>query len=276
MSHLKSKPAWLIGQAVRAAGRLFILTRGTVDLRAHHCRHLMARKMAGSPDVAAHERANHSAYSDYDRVPGRLARGGRDDLRGGAEQGAAKVACMLSQVLGRARSPWCPVILGALLIFADAFCLKDAIIGSLILIRQGVIAGFVGAGLLLIGVPRALMGKSHEVRRQRLRNLAIYFIAVGLVFALNGANSHIARTRAERLVVAVKAYEARHHRYPQSLSELVPEFVDHVPLANYTLLPVFNQFHYFTSERGPHLLYFDMPPGHPVYSFIRDQWIYLD
>src|SRR5215831_11782967 len=62
MSHLKSKPAWLTGQAVRAAGRLFILTRGTVDLRAHHCRHLMARKMAGSPDVAAHERANHSAF----------------------------------------------------------------------------------------------------------------------------------------------------------------------------------------------------------------------
>ena len=60
---------------------------------------------------------------------------------------------------------------------------------------------------MLIGVPRALITKSHEVRRRRLRNLAIYFMAVVLVFALIGANNRIARTRAERLVVAVKAYE---------------------------------------------------------------------
>ena len=171
---------------------------------------------------------------------------------------------MLSQVLGQTRSSRRAVTLAAFLVVLDAFYLN-----------QGVIAALVGAGLLLIGVPRALTAKLSEVRRQRLRNLGIYFTAVVLVFALDAANNHLARTRAEHLVVAVKAYQAKYHRYPQSLNDLMPEFVDRVPLAKYTL--AFNEFHYFTSKRGTHLFYVALPPfGRPGYSFVRDQWTSLD
>ena len=69
------------------------------------------------------------------------------------------------------------VIAGALLVFVDAFWFN-----------QGAIACLVGAGLLVIGLPLALM-KKPPVRVQRFRNLAIYTASVVLVFAFNALNN---------------------------------------------------------------------------------------
>src|SRR5262245_41058840 len=99
---------------------------------------------------------------------------------------------MLSSPLSQARSLRRAVTLAALLVFVDAFYLN-----------QGGITALIGAGLLLIGVPRAFMAKLPQVRHQRLRNLAIYFTAVILVFVVNATNNHIAQGRAERLVAAI-------------------------------------------------------------------------
>ena len=171
---------------------------------------------------------------------------------------------MLSSLPGQARSLPRAVTLATLLVFLDAFYLN-----------QGGIAVLIGAGLLLIGFPRAFMAKFPEVRRRRLRNLGVYFAAVLLVFVINATNNHIAQTRAERLVTAVKAYHARYQRYPQSLNDLIPEFVERVPRAKYTLL--FNEFSYANRGGKAHLLYTSMPPfGGPMYSFADDRWGYLD
>jgi len=171
---------------------------------------------------------------------------------------------MLSSLLGQARSLWRAVTLAALLVFVDAFYLN-----------QGVITALIGAGLLFIGVPRAFVAKLPQVRRQRFRNLAIYFTAVILVFVVNATNNHIAQTRAEKLVGAVKAYHAKYRRYPQSLNELIPEFAERIPRAKYTLL--FGEFYYANTERRAFLFYTSMPPfGRPTYSFANDRWGYLD
>ena len=81
----------------------------------------------------------------------------------------------------------------------------------------------------------------------------------------------LGQARSSRRAVTLAAFLSS-----ASLNDLVPEFVDRVPLAKYTL--AFNEFHYyFTSKRGTHLFYVAMPPfGRRVYSFVRDQWTYLD
>lgn len=154
---------------------------------------------------------------------------------------------------------------GTLLVLIDAF-----------LLNQGAIALLVGLWVLLIGLPRTLLaGKFATVRPQRLKCAAVYLVAAGLVFALNAANNRIAMSRAETLIAAVKAYHAKHRRYPESLQALVPEYIDEVPQAKYTLLS--SPFRYLTSPQGPSLMYVEVPPfGRPMYSFERDAWERLD
>lgn len=157
------------------------------------------------------------------------------------------------------------LMLGSLLIVLDAFYLN-----------QGGIALFVGLWLLVISLPRTFLVKRFvTIRRQRLRNITIYLAAVIMVFAFNGANNTIAKRRAEVLISAVKAFHAKNRQYPEALENLVPYYIQQVPLAKYTLM--FNQFSYSASGQDATLLYFEVPPfGRPTYSFARNKWTYLD
>ena len=155
------------------------------------------------------------------------------------------------------------VSLAVLLVFVDAFCLN-----------QGGIAGITGI-VQLVRLRRIFREKVAAVRRNRLRNWAIYMTAVVLVVVLNITNNKIAQRRANALVSAVKAYHSKYQRYPGSLNELVPEFAQRIPRAKYTLL--FSFFWYKTDEGNAILFYMTVPPfKHRTYSFAHDQWIYLD
>jgi hypothetical protein len=157
------------------------------------------------------------------------------------------------------------IVLGVLLVAFDALVLN-----------QGAFALLVGLWLLFVGLPRTFLAKKYaSVRPQRLRNIAIYFTAVILVFALNAANNRVALARAENLIAAVKTFHFKNQRYPGSLEELVPDFVDQVPLAKYTF--GFNQFWNTTSDISTSLFYIKFPPfERPTYSFTRNAWEYLD
>jgi len=94
------------------------------------------------------------------------------------------------------------LLLGSLLIFLDAFYLN-----------QGGIALLVSLWLLVISLPRTFLAKTFAtVRKQRLRNITIYFVAVILVFVFNAANNTIAKRRADVLVSAVKAFHAKNQQ----------------------------------------------------------------
>ena len=156
------------------------------------------------------------------------------------------------------------LVLSSVLVFVDAFWLN-----------QGAVALFVAVGLLSIGLPRSFLRRFAAVRRQRLRNLGIYLAAVAAVFALNHANNRLAQQRADALVSAVGAFHAKYARYPGSLDELVPEFIDRVPLAKYTL--GMNRFSYLERQGDAHLSYVEFPPfGRPIYRFSRGSWGNLD
>ena len=156
------------------------------------------------------------------------------------------------------------VILSLLLVLIDALWLN-----------QGVLAFLVGAFVLLVGLPRSLLREFAPTRLQRLRDLGIYLSAVVLVFGLNHLNYQVAQSRADVLVSAVKNFYSENQRYPQSLNDLVPRYVEQIPSAKYTLTS--NEFRYVNSEGGVYLEYMEVPPfGRPYFSFNEGQWLYMD
>ncbi len=153
---------------------------------------------------------------------------------------------------------------GLALVFFDAFVLN-----------QGGISALVGIGLVLIGLPLAILRRPHSLRAARLRNLGIYAVAILMVFALNAANNRLAHHRAEALITAIKSFHQKYHRYPERLDNLAPEFVEQVPLAKYTLF--LNNFFYYGGEGEASLFYVSFPPfGRPIYQFPKDEWGYID
>lgn len=152
----------------------------------------------------------------------------------------------------------------AVLVAIDAF-----------LLNQGGISALVGVWMLFVSLPRAAFTKNPEQKRHRFARAGIFLGAVMLVFGLNWANNQIARSRAETLITAIKAFNQKYQRYPNKLDELVPDFIDHVPNAKYTLGDT--RFSYISEPGSHHLFYVAIPPfGRPTYSFEKDKWGYLD
>jgi hypothetical protein len=155
--------------------------------------------------------------------------------------------------------------LSLLLVVVDAFVLN-----------QGAIAFLVGAWLVLVSVPRALLLKRFRgVRLLRLAGIGIGLVAVVVVFALNALQNRMARHRAEAVIVAVEAFHADQKRYPENLAQLAPEYLESVPRAKYTVF--FHDFIYFASAGDATLMFVALPPfGRPTYRFVSGKWGYLD
>jgi hypothetical protein len=155
--------------------------------------------------------------------------------------------------------------LSLLLVLVDAFILN-----------QGGIALLVGAWLVVVSLPLALLLKRYRgVRLLRLAGIGIGLAAVIAVFALNVTQNRMARHRAEAVIAAVEAFHADQKRYPENLAELAPKYLESVPRAKYTVL--FGDFIYDAFAGDATLMYTALPPfGRPTYRFIKGKWGYLD
>lgn len=145
-----------------------------------------------------------------------------------------------------------------------------------IYLNQGAISLITAVYLIFVAMPGAAWAKRYAgVRKRRFLEIGVYLGAVALVFTLNAANNEIAARRADRINAAVEQFHSKTHRYPNALSELVPEFIKRIPLAKYTL--ELNSFKYIHNKTDPLLLYVAIPPfGRPTYSFARRTWAYSD
>ena len=170
------------------------------------------------------------------------------------DSSSTKIQPSLHKAVGRALA----------LVFVDAF-----------FFNQGAISALVGVGLVLIGLPLAILRRPYSARAARLRNLGVYALAIIIVFALNAANNRLAHYRAEALISAIKSFHQKYHRYPEKLDNLVPEFIEYVPVAKYTLF--LNNFSYYADDGKAILYYVSLPPfSRPTYNFSKDEWSYLD
>ena len=131
------------------------------------------------------------------------------------------------------------------------------------------------AGVLYFPL-RAIAARQDEARfNLRLSKAAISSVAGFAALGIIVYGNVIARERAEKLVVAVEQFYAKHGRYPERLEEIVPEFIPAIPRAKYVELA--DKFRYSASGSRHSLTYTVMPPyGRRIYTFEDREWTTLD
>lgn len=145
-----------------------------------------------------------------------------------------------------------------------------------LVLGQGGIAVMVVLYVLFFGLPAAALRKRYAgARRLRFQQVGLYLLAAIAVFTTLVSNNLLAEHRARGVIEAVNAYHAQHRRYPQRLTDLVPNQLPEVPAAKFTLL--FNGFHYIPTPDSAVLFYTATPPfGRPTYDFRTGSWGYVD
>ena len=157
------------------------------------------------------------------------------------------------------------VIIAIILFGLDAFWLN-----------QGMIALITVLFALPIMIIKALFRwKDKPLLKKRLTACGIYLLMSLLIFTSIFINNKLARSRAEMLIAACEKYKDNKNEYPKKLSDLVPNFIDDIPVAKYTLNS--NRFYYTSSKDSHSLFYVAMPPfGRPTYFFEKQKWTYTD
>jgi hypothetical protein len=141
---------------------------------------------------------------------------------------------------------------------------------------QGVISFILCVAGVLYFLPRAIAARQDEARfKLRLSKAAVTsivgFAALGMIVYGNV----IAGERAEKLVVAIEQFYAKHGRYPERLEDVAPAFISEIPRAKYVVIA--DRFKYFESDSRHSLMYVEIPPyGRRIYTFEDRKWTTLD
>lgn len=133
--------------------------------------------------------------------------------------------------------------------------------------------------------------------------MGIFWVCFAAVLSTCLINNKIAQSRAETIVTAVKQYKTKYKHYPDSLHNLVPEFLPSVPFAKYTLTTnsfwyhrywyISEPWNYWSKDPGKIIdpttkrevipienasfMYIQIAPfGRPSYYFESNRWGYLD
>ena len=144
-----------------------------------------------------------------------------------------------------------------------------------LVVGQGVLGVFVFLVVFLAGGIRILIAtrkKDPILVRFHAARVGIYFLMAVAILATIYVNNRIASRRADHVIAVCRHYEAKYHRLPDSLQEVVPEFLPSIPRAKYTLL--YGDFSYFVSDEKKHYLYYvAFPPfARAMYSFESNRW----
>ena len=136
-----------------------------------------------------------------------------------------------------------------------------------LIVLPGLVAGPVFAPFVVLwalcAFTLSFSAKFASVRNQRLRNLAIYLFAAVLVGVVHVSRTNTAQAKGEMLVSAIKKFQADSQRYPSNLEELVPKYIDSVPVAAYG-----RYFYSNSAQVGPLVFYVTLPPfGRRGYCF---------
>ncbi len=99
-----------------------------------------------------------------------------------------------------------------------------------------------------------------------------------LVRANNTFQLMVAETNGQRLVAACEEYHAANGRFPKKLDELVPKYMNSVPVAKYCLAPGSEFLYVSNDDPSSALLAWEIvaPYYRKVYNFGTRRWRYLD
>jgi hypothetical protein len=108
-----------------------------------------------------------------------------------------------------------------------------------------------------------------------LVRIAIPALTLALVRANDAVQLRVAEANAQRVVAACEEYNTANGTFPKKLDELVPQYMNSVPLAKYCLGPP-GRFAYH--NLGTPMLYWQVVPPYyrKIYNFETRSWSYLD
>ncbi|MCL4457364.1 MAG: hypothetical protein M1406_08210 [Nitrospirae bacterium] len=157
------------------------------------------------------------------------------------------------------------IITAFLLFVADAFVLNQFTIALFTII--------LGVPALIVKLFRAR--KDGERKKLLVSKAGIYALMVVLIIGANIFNNMIAERRAKDIIAACEQFKTKSGRYPEKLSELVPEYLHAVPAAKYSLMGA--SFRYFARQESHALMYEAIPPyGRKYYVFEKKAWESVD
>ena len=158
-------------------------------------------------------------------------------------------------------------------ILATSWAVVDAFI-----LAQGAIAMVLFAVALLYLLPRAILAyRSLPLLRLRLGKALITAAIAAVPFGIIRFNAYLAHDRAEQLIAAAEQFRSRNARYPDTLQQMVPDYIAAIPRPKYVLVSDGVGFDYSAAAGSHTLTYTALPPyGRMVYSFERQQWRFVD
>ena len=157
-------------------------------------------------------------------------------------------------------------IIAVSLFVIDAFILNQGVLSAGIL--------FVSLVLSIIMSTMMIFKKERDVLKKRVLIAGIYAFMALMALGSNNLNNRIAMKHAGLIIAACENYKDKQGAYPARLSDLVPEYLEKVPLAKYTLA---GDFKYLAREYNHDLMFVQFPPfGRPIYHFEARKWGYLD
>lgn len=108
-----------------------------------------------------------------------------------------------------------------------------------------------------------------------LLRIAIPPLILALVMANDAFQRKIAKANAPRIIAACEQFHGANGNYPETLDELVPQYLPSVPPAKYSL--GFGEFVYWNFDDSAMLTWYVVPPyGRAIYNFEECRWGYLD
>ena len=156
--------------------------------------------------------------------------------------------------------------------------IKRSLVGAAVLLALD--AGFFGSMLwsslvcpvwFVVSVLRAAIHRPGW--GLALARVGIPAVTLGLVWANDAYQLGVAEANARRIIAACEAYHAANGLFPEKLDELVPQYLESVPLAKYCLGS--NRFYYYSAT--PLLWWQVVPPYYrKIYNFQTRSWSYLD
>ncbi len=108
-----------------------------------------------------------------------------------------------------------------------------------------------------------------------LFRIAVPVATLGLVLANSDYQYRMAESNAARVVTACEEYHAATGKFPQTLDDLVPQYMQFIPHAKNCMM--FGEFWYLNSDGKPLLIWYAFPGrGRKIYNFEDREWNYLD
>lgn len=111
--------------------------------------------------------------------------------------------------------------------------------------------------------------------RLSLLRIAVPPLVLGFVLANDVIQRDIAKANAARIITACEEFRVDTGQFPETLDELVPQYMPSLPCAKYCL--AHGEFQYWGSGESAMLVWCVVPPYYrAIYNFENRRWSYLD